>query len=167
MVAKASQGTLTREQLPAMAVLIESLARRHPEVNRDDYRHGAAARFWDILVACSGPLVHDRTRAADAMQPSDLAPTTPEAAERLRQLLQQWALPQQPLSAPLSVLYGDKDEFIDAPWTTKAVAQQCAMGGTVTSRMQPGKGHGDLDIADQIRWLADRFKEKPATSDCG
>jgi hypothetical protein len=32
--------------------------------------------------------------------------------------------------------------------------------------LQPGKGHGDVDIAGQFTWLADRFTGKPATNQC-
>ena len=166
LVTKAGAGTMNRDQRPAMAVIVESLARLHPDLNRDDYRHGAAAKYWDTLVACSGPLVHDRTHAADEVQPGDLAPATPEAADRLRQLLQHWALPQLPLSAPLSVAYGDQDEFIDVQWTTDALARQCQLGGSVHWDLQPGKGHANLAISDQVKWLADRFQGKEAVSDC-
>ena len=77
-----------------------------------------------------------------------------------------WALPQRPLSAPLSVIYGAKDTFIDAKWTTDAIARQCALGGVVQWDLQPDKGHGDVDITRQFTWLADRFAGKPAINQC-
>jgi hypothetical protein len=52
-----------------------------------------------------------------------------------------WALPQRPLSAPLSVIYGAKDTFNDDQWTTEAIARQ-------------------------FTWLADRFAGKPAIAQC-
>lgn len=166
IVDKAAAGTLTYYQGPALQSLIETLARLHPDLNRDDYRRGAAAEYWDVLSSCSGAKSLDRKEAAEALEPGDFAPKTPEAADRLRALLQKWAVPQQPLSAPLSVAYGGKDEYIDAQWTTDAIAKQCALGGIVVSDLQPNKGHGDVDIRSQFLWLADRFAGKPVKSEC-
>lgn len=166
MVSKAQAGTLTIDQLAAFQAIIESLARLHNDLNRDDFRHGAADKYWDVLSACSGPKVSDRTAAIQAMQPTDLAPATPAAAEQLRKLIEAWSLPQQRLSAPLSVAYGGQDTYIDAQWTTDAIARACALGGTLQWQLQPDKGHGDVDIASQFTWIADRFAGKPVTNDC-
>jgi pimeloyl-ACP methyl ester carboxylesterase len=166
IVDKAQQGTLTSDQGPVMQLLVESLARLHQDLNRDDFRRGAALKYWDVLSACSGAAVHDRTAAANALGPDDFKPRSPEAAEQLRQLLQKWALPQQPLSAPLSVVYGTKDTLVDPQWTTDAIARACALGGTVVWDLQPDKGHGDVDFSAQVTWLADRFTGKPVASEC-
>jgi alpha-beta hydrolase superfamily lysophospholipase len=166
MVDKAQAGTLTSDQGPAVQLIIESLARLHPDINRDDYRHGAAARYWDVLSACSGPLVHDRDAAAKALNPHDFTPTTPSAADRLRHYLQQWALPQQQLSVPLSVWYGGADTYIDADWTAAAIQRACALGGTVVWKFEKDKSHGEANYADLLRWIADRFAGKPVTNEC-
>ena len=150
MVDKAQADTLTYDQEPAFQAIVESLARLHTDLDRDDFRRGAAAKYWDVLSACSGPMVNDRTAAINALQPGDLAPATPAAAEQLRGLIKAWALPQQRLSAPLSVAYGGKDTYIDAQWTTDAIARACALGGTVEWQLQPDKGHGDVDITSQL-----------------
>jgi len=166
LVDKAAAGTLTVDQGPAYLLIVESLARLHPELNRDDYRRGAAATYWDTLIACSGPRVTDRDAAIKQLTAEDLKPASPEAADKLRTLLRQWALPQQPLTAPLSVVYGDKDTFIDYQWTTDAIAKACAMGGVVDWTVQPGKGHGDLDFTEQFVWVADRFSGTTPVNDC-
>ncbi|MDR3663375.1 MAG: lipase family protein, partial [Mycobacterium sp.] len=93
IVDKATAGTMTKDQEAAFQAIIESLARLHPDLNRDDYRRGAAAKYWKVLSACSGPDVAYRAAAIDAMQPTDLAPADPAAAARLRRYLQAWALP--------------------------------------------------------------------------
>src|SRR5262249_17510470 len=85
IVDKVKEGTLTEDQQPAFQGVIESLARVYPDINRDDYRRGPAAQYWDVLSACSGPMVHDRGNAAKLLGPRDLAPSNPEAANRLRQ----------------------------------------------------------------------------------
>jgi hypothetical protein len=166
LVDNALAGTLTDKQGPALQWIIESLARLHPDLNRDDYRHGAAAEHWDALTACSGPAMHDRRAAMAELGPGDLAPSTPQAADRLRELLRQWALPQRPLSAPLSVVYGGEDAYINPQWTTDAIARACALGGTVVWDLQPEKGHGDVDMTPQLPWLEDRFANKPVTNEC-
>ena len=98
-VDKAQAGTLTSDQKAVLQLFVESLARRYPDVNRDDYRRGDAARDWNTLSVCTGPLVAGRTAAIDAIGPLDLAPSTPGGRPALRQKFQQWALPQLPLTA--------------------------------------------------------------------
>lgn len=166
LVDKAVGGSLTTDQGPAYILIVESLARLHPELDRDDYRSGAAARYWDTLIACSGPLVTDRDAAIAELRPEDTVPADAAAADRLRALLRGWSLPQQPLSAPLSVVYGDLDTFIDYQWTADAILRACALGGVVDWTVAEGKGHGDVDLAAQLEWVADRFAGNPPTNDC-
>ncbi len=166
LVDKAVAGTMTTDQSLAFQGIVESLARLHPEVIRDDYRQGAAVTYWDVLSACSGPKTASRAAAAGAVRSRDLAPANPEAADRIRGFLRGWALPQQPLTAPLSVTYSGRDEFIDAQWTTDAIARACAFGGNVEWELQPDKGHGDVDVTSRFGWIADRFAGKPATNQC-
>lgn len=166
LVDKAQEGTLTEDQRLVYIAIVESLARLHSDLNRDDYRRGAAAKYWDVLTACSGPMVADRDAAADEMTSADLLPASPAAADELRALLAEWALPHQRLSAPLSVVYAGQDEFIDEAWTTEAIAQACAMGGNVSWRLEPTKGHGGVDISDHLGWISDRFDGKPVRNGC-
>jgi hypothetical protein len=166
LVDKAQAGTLTKDQGRIMQSILESLSRLHPDLNRDDFRQGAAARYWDVLTACSGPEVHLRTDAVNALAPTDFSPRTPAVADRLRQLLAQWALPQRPLSAPLFVDYGGNDTYIDPGWTTAAIARACALGGTIRWKEEPGKGHGDVDLSEGVGWMDDRFSGVPITNQC-
>ena len=157
LVDKAAAGTLTTDQEAALAAIIESLARLHPDLDRDDYRRGAAARKWDTVVACSGALMEGRNQAINAIEPRDIAAGTPEAADRLRRYLAQWALPQQRLSAPLLVWYGGTDTFIDSPWTAGAIKRASALGGQVVVQFEEDKGHGDANYFDQLQWLTEQF----------
>ncbi len=166
LVDLAVQQKLTREQMPTLAVIVESLARLHPDINRDDYRRGIAAEKWDVLVACSGDKVHERESVINRLQPEDIAPNSPEAADRLRGYLKAWALPQRRLSAPMSVVYGGKDEYIAPAWTEDAMRRACDLGGVVTADFQADKGHGDLDFASQVDWLGERFAGAPVTDGC-
>ena len=166
IVDKAQAHTLTDDQLPAFLAIVESLARLHPDLDRDDFRRGPAAEYWDVMLSCAGNEAHDRVTALKLVTAQDIEPDTPAAADRLRQLLAHWAVPQRRLSAPLSVVYGGEDTYIDAQWTTDAIARACALGGTVDWDLQPHSGHGDVDITHQFQWVADRFAGKPATNDC-
>lgn len=166
LVDKAVAGTMSKDQSLAFEAVVESLARLHPDVVRDDYRRGAAVTYWDVLSACSGPKAASRATAAEAVGSRDFTPATPAAADRLRSFLRAWALPQQRLTAPLSVTYAGRDEFIDAQWTTDAIARACALGGNVEWELQPDKGHGNVDLASRFDWIADRFAGKPAANQC-
>jgi hypothetical protein len=166
LVDRAQAGELTTDQGPMLQLILASLGRLHPDFNLDDYRHGAAASSWDVLSACSGPEVHHRSAAANMLGAQDFSPSTPAAADRLRKLLADWALPQRRLSAPLYVAYGAKDTFIDPQWTTDAIQRACALGGTVDWHEDPDSGHSDVDWADAVAWMNDRFQGKRVTNGC-
>jgi pimeloyl-ACP methyl ester carboxylesterase len=163
---KVQAGTLTSDQRLAFTLIVESLARRFPDVNRDDYRRGAVAQSWDVLTACAGPLVEQRPAASARLAPTDISPATPAAAARLREPLTRWALPQEPLTAPMYVVYGSRDTLIDAQWTTDAIARACALGGTVEWDQQGGRGHGDIDFGEALTWIVERFAGGPVVNEC-
>ena len=77
IVDEAVANTMTADQALAFQSIVESLARMHPDVSRDDYRRGAAAKYWDLLSACSGPKVSDRAAAAASVRPGDFTPASP------------------------------------------------------------------------------------------
>lgn len=166
LVDKAVAGTLTTDQGPVLQGILFSLARLHPDLNLDDYRHGAATKYWDVLSSCAGPDVHERGVAINELGPNDFTPSTPQAADRLRDLLSRWALPQRKLSAPMYVAFGAKDTYIDPEWTIAAIKRACALGGSITWTEDPKAGHGDVDWGGGLAWLADRFQGKPVVNDC-
>lgn len=166
IVKKAQDGTLTSEQRGVIQAMIESLARLHPDLNRDDFRTAGAKHYWNVLTDCSPANAYARSQAVGGVGPRDFAPKTPAAADRLRELLTNWALPQKPLSEPLYVYYGGKDPFIDAAWTTAAIQRACALGGSITIQYDPDGGHNPSDALDAIQWMTDRFEGKPAKNDC-
>ena len=166
IVGKAQAATLTSDQRPIFQIIVESLARLHPDVNRDDYRRGEAAKYWDVLTACSGPKVHERTLVTRELDPRELVPINAEAADRLRGYLRAWALPQRKLSAPLVIAYGGADTYVDSEWVDGAIARACRMGDNLTITFEPDKGHGDVDTDALSKWMADRFAGKPVTNEC-
>jgi pimeloyl-ACP methyl ester carboxylesterase len=166
LVDKAQEGTLTTEQGAVTQAIIESLARLHPDLDRDLYRHGTAKEYWNAMSACSDDTAFQRGQALKRLGRKDFAPDTADAAIRLRDLLQRWAIPQQALSAPLYVWYGGQDPFIDAAWTEAGIQKACELGGTVTIDFDPSGGHNPATGAAVLAWLADRFAGKPAPNDC-
>ena len=166
LVDRAQSGTLTQAQAQPYGWLLTTLNRLHPEFNLDDYRHGVLAQYWDALSGCAAPPEDVVTAVEEGMQPNDLAPVDDAAADRLRGLLARWALPQRPLDAPLLVVYGSDDPYIDAAWTDQAISRACALNGTVSWRREQGKGHDDLVLDDQLQWLTDRVVGKPLANQC-
>jgi hypothetical protein len=166
IVDKAERGTLTTDQIAALQTIVSSMGRVFPGFTVDDFRRGSAVADWDLLSSCDIALLPARGTAVAQLQTSDLAPATPQAADQLRWLLQRWALPQRQLSAPLSVVYGTADTYIDAQWTTDAINRACALGDSMNIRLQPDKGHADLDWIGQLYWLHDRFQGMPVTNNC-
>ncbi|MGZ8176312.1 lipase family protein [Williamsia sp. SKLECPSW1] len=166
LVDKSLAGTLTSDQMPSLQLFIEAAARSHPDIVRDDYRSARGARLWATLSSCQGAAAAQRGAVIAELRPGDIMPRSPEAATRLRDLLQSYALPQRRASAPMLVLFGDADTFIDPAWTRAAVRRACALGDTIESSEQPGRGHGDVDISAALPWLRDRFAGAPAPDNC-
>ncbi|WP_246240411.1 lipase family protein [Mycolicibacterium madagascariense] len=166
LVDEAAAGTLTKDQALALQWALVSLSRLHPELDLDDLRRGSAAKDWDALSGCAGADVLARESAAAELGAFDLAPATPAAADELRGLLRRWALPQRPLSAPMSVIYGSDDPLITPASITAALQRACAMGDVIAWREEPGRGHVDLGVGDQFDWLMQRFANQPAVDDC-
>ncbi|SNT01138.1 lipase family protein [Rhodococcoides kyotonense] len=166
LVDKAEQGTLTADQAPLLQWVLESLSRRLPGLDLDLYRSGNAAENWDVLSGCTPDVASAHSDAADRIGATDFAPRTPEAATRLRRLLEQMAVPQQGASAPMLVVYGDADTYIDAEWTDAALDKACGLGDVIAIDRQPGKGHGDVDGDAVNRWIGERFAGEPAVDDC-
>jgi pimeloyl-ACP methyl ester carboxylesterase len=166
LVDKAQEGTLTAEQGAVTQAIIESLARLHPDLDRDDYRHGTAKEYWDVMSDCSDDTAYRRGEAIKRLGPHDFTPDSAEATIHLRDLLQKWAIPQKPLSAPLYVWYGGQDPFIDAAWTKAGIQRACDLGGSVTIDFDPNGGHNPPTGDKVLAWIADRMAGKPAVNDC-
>ncbi|SIR69170.1 lipase family protein [Williamsia sterculiae] len=166
LVRKAQDGQLTDDQKPVLQWVVESLARSNPTINRADFRSGSAIAHWDVLSQCNGPQLDARTKAAAELGPHDIAPTSDKAARQLTDALQAYALPQRRPSAPMLVIYGGRDTYIDPVWTQRAVARACSEGAVIDSEMQPDKGHANVNADRAFGWLADRFADRPAPDRC-
>lgn len=160
----AAAGALTKEQQGSLQWMEESLARRNPDMNRDDYRRGGLAQHWDALSACAEASV--REQAVAWISAPDFVPASPAATARLRELIQQMALPKAALTAPLLVLYGGQDKFNEPAWTAASIRDQCVLGGSVTVDLQPTAGHGTVNTGGILPYLTDRLAGSPVRDDC-
>lgn len=164
--AMASAGTMNKDQQAAFIGILIGLERTRKDFNIDDYRRGLAKEEWDVLSACYGPEAEKRATVIYALPPGDLMPATPEAQQRLFDLLKGMALPQQPAAAPMLVIYAGLDTFIPPETTQAAIARACEMGDTVQVVFQPDKGHGDVDGSVYLEWLGERLSGLPAPNSC-
>lgn len=164
--ALASAGALNKDQLAAYIGILLGLERTRDGFNIDDYRRGLAKEKWDVLSACYGPKGEERTKVLHELPAEDLMPATPEAEQRLFELLKQMSLPQQRAAAPMFIVYSGQDTFIPPQATAAAIARACAMGDTVMTIFQPDKGHGDVDGTAYLEWLGGRLAGLPAPSSC-
>lgn len=166
LVDKAIAGTLTDDQGPLLQWVLESLARRDPALNLDDYRSGEAAQDWAALTGCTPDKAGAREDAVNRLGDKDFAPKSDAAADAHRRALAAMAVPQGPASAPMLVAYGDADTYIDAAWTDAALARACGYGDVITIDRQAGRGHGDVNGDAVNQWIGDRFAGVPAQNDC-
>jgi dienelactone hydrolase len=162
----AASGTLTNDQKGPYQALLASLKNEYPEFNLDDYRRGIVEQNWDSLLRCDDAHADARTKLIDQIAADDLRPSSRAATDSLHGYLQKMSLPQRATSAPMLVIFGDHDQFIPVDATNRALADACSMGDVIDIRMEPGKGHGDLDFGVALPWLADRFKDVPVTNSC-
>lgn len=162
----AATGQLTKEQMPALAVILETLSKEHPGFNLDDYRRGLVKDKWDVLMACQGPRATERSKVTSEIVADDLRPSTPQAVDTLRGHLQKMSLPQRPAVAPMMVLYGGSDSLVLPAWTDQALAAACGMGDVIDIRLQPEKGHSGIDVSAAFGWVNARFRGEPAPNSC-
>jgi Secretory lipase len=152
---------LNRDQLLMLQQILASLKAEYNEFDLDAYRRGVAKDGWNILTACWGDAVQQRSRVIDQIGPDDLRPDGPEATDALRAYLQKTSLPQAPAAAPMVVSPDDDDTgLIPRAQTDAAVARACVMGDVIDF------GAPQIDDASVIGWLADRFAGNPAHNDC-
>jgi alpha-beta hydrolase superfamily lysophospholipase len=143
------------------------LEKTRPGFPIDDYRRGLAKEKWDVLSACSGAKVEERAKVLAEMSPGDLIPASPEAQQRLYYVLKSMALPLQRAAAPMLVVYGGKDTYIESEWTKNAIERACELGDQIYAVFEPDKGHSDVDAGDlPEQWLGERLAGHPAPSTC-
>lgn len=148
---------MSRDQAGAYVAVVDTVSRTHPDVVVDDYRRGAAKSQWGLLTSCDSASSGARTTALDHLDPADLAPANAAAAQRLRAVLQQMALPVTRAAAPMRVYYAGADTFIDPQWTAAAITRACGLGSRIETTFSPRAGHSGVNDYDATEWMAQRL----------
>jgi alpha-beta hydrolase superfamily lysophospholipase len=159
-------GTLTAEQASALQWVLVALKNEHPDLDLDDYRRGIVAEKWDVLSACLGPLVAQRSDVTASVTPDDLRPSSVDAANRLRDYLVKMSLPKTRTAAPMLVLFGELDKVVAPQWTGDAVRRGCDMGDVIEAYVVPGHGHDDIDGRSAMGWINQRFAGDEPKNSC-
>jgi pimeloyl-ACP methyl ester carboxylesterase len=162
----AAAGALTPEQSSALQWFLVALKAEHPDVDLDEYRRGIVAEKWDVLSACVGPLVAQRTEITNQVTPDDLRPSSEQATNRLRDYLAQMSLPKTAAAAPMLILFGELDKVVSPQWTVDAVRRACEMGSLIEAYVAPGRGHDDIDGAAALGWVNQRFAGDEPRNTC-
>jgi hypothetical protein len=166
MAAAAAAQTMSTDQMAMYIGILRGLERTHPDFKIDDYRHGVTKDKWDVVTACNGHNIAERVTLLHNLNPADLVPATPEAQQRLFELLTAMALPQQRASAPMLIVYAGRDEYVSPESTRSAIERACALGDQIQVDFEPDKTHGDVDFRNYVQWLGERFAGRPALSNC-
>jgi len=164
----AAAGTLTPQQSVSLVRFLAALKNAYgDDINLDDYRRGVAEQNWDLLQSCQAQTAAQRTEVAQRIAPEDLRPATPAAANALRMYLKKTNLPQGPTIAPMRVLYGGTNALTSAEWTTRALRRACQMGDVISIDLQADTDRAQLDPAQTLSWIDDRFNSVAPPNDCG
>lgn len=164
---KAARRTLTQEQMYVYFLTVMGFrATTHPDLDLARYLHGSMLDRRDLLLVCSGPLLPEAGEVLKNVNPDDLVPVDDQAMREMTQWLADIAVPQQPMAAPMLVIYGSEDPLVDQKWIESAINRACEMGDTVDWISRPGGGYGDIDAAETFSWLRARFDNQKPVNKC-
>jgi hypothetical protein len=166
LVQRAETSTLTNDQMFLYPHVIEGLASVDKTIDPKDYLHGVLSDEKSTLLACRPPASQGKEALAGRFTGSDAKPSSQAVADRLRERLTSYALPQQPTKIPLVAIYGGSDQTVPPEWTEVAMGRACARGDTILRVRMEGQGH-KLDPGALLgQWIADRFAGVPAVGNC-
>lgn len=159
----AFQRKLSRDQLGVMPLVIVGLQRAGFLPAGPSFLRGDAAKYQTEILGCQA----DSAIARSKIRAEDVSPENEAAADELRRALQMIALPQRPLSAPLLVINGKRDELIAPSWVSYAIKESCAVGGKIQHVEYPDAGHLIvLNDDTALKWLKKRINGDAPESNC-
>lgn len=162
---RAFSGALTGWQSALMPLVVDGLARYDRTIVVSHYLRGETAKELNTITGCGPEALHTRARLAKS---DDVKPTTVADATALRDALRRIALPQGPLTVPMLVMNGSKDESIMPSWVSGAVERACNLGGRVQHMEIQGVGQSNLGHdAVTLHWISERFAGLPVPQGCG
>lgn len=163
LVDEAAQGTLSDPlDVRTYIYTLQSLSNMDPGFDLDLYRSGVARDQWDLLSDCA-PLDPDEAkRLLDNLNPNDLKPRDPAAADDLRQRLSAAGIPARypiPGSAPVLVTYGTLDSMSPPAGIKRAIDAACAKGEQIEVLTREGgtQASDDQVVESALGWLYARF----------
>lgn len=166
----AENGALASVQYRLQMLVVASLA-LSPVYKLDfsEYFSDAARDNYGYLTQCAAVVDPAQIIAAAAgMQPDDLKPKTPAAAEELRRDLQGLTLPGPlRLSAPMLVVYATLDPIVLPGWIAQAVETACDRGDPIEIRkIGDISALSEVVLYDSVAWVQGRFGGQRATNIC-
>jgi pimeloyl-ACP methyl ester carboxylesterase len=162
----AARRGLSDEQRYLFPYLVIGLSEVDPDIDPNEYLHGALAHDIGALVTCNAGGDEYRAAVATQVKNTDTTPSSVTATNLLQSRLASYALPQRPTGVPIVVYYGGEDETIRPEWTEAALDQACALGDTIERVRFADKGHS-FNPEDQLYdWITDRFAGQRPIDDC-
>ncbi|MDV8068630.1 lipase family protein [Rhodococcus sp. IEGM 1366] len=159
---------LSLPQQLLLPYVLEGLSLSHPDLERDDYVHGAFAENYELLSSCLTARAPEKLSLVGKVTPADTRPATDADADRIHGWLSDIALPRGQASGPMYVVVGANDNLILPEWTEAAVARACSDGDVIEFVSRPGEGHADgRAVPGAVQWIQDRFSGVPAPTTCG
>ena len=163
MAELAYRNQLSAEQQAAFPLVIVGLERAGLLATSTPYLRGAAKPTEPDILGCGAVA----TRKRSSLRSEDVGPDSDAAAEDLQRALREIALPQQPLSAPMAVINGSRDEIVLPAWVEFAVESSCRLGGDIQHvELSEADHSGGFPYGDIEQWLTDRFANRPTASTC-
>ncbi|QWF77703.1 lipase family protein [Amycolatopsis sp. CA-230715] len=150
-----------------LAYVASSIALQYPGFRPADMLTEAGMRDYDRYLH-DGCWSYGRAIGGDGTPRRLLRPGWPERAA-VKEFLARNRYTSEPLAGPLFVAAGTADEDVAAPTVEAVAAEQCGRHTPVSYHRYPGDHSGIVSesMADQARWVHDRFAGAPAPSTCG
>jgi hypothetical protein len=166
----AEDGTLASAQYRLQMLAVASLALSPTyKIDPNDYFSDAAKNSYGYLTQCAAVVDPAQSAAAAAgLQPGDLKPKTPAAAEHLRRDLQELALPgPSKLSTPMLVIYATLDPVVLPGWIEQAVKTACGQGDPIeVMKIRDLSALTEIQLYDSVAWIQGRIGGQRATNVC-
>ncbi|ALG85846.1 alpha/beta hydrolase family protein [Gordonia phthalatica] len=158
---RAAAGTLMRDETLLYYFTVAQLKRTvRPTIDLGDYFRGALISREDLARKCTGPRSAEAARLLQGVGPGEVVKPTPENAARMSEALAALR-PESKLTAPMYVLYGGQDHYVDPASVARALDRACGAGSVIEWYLLPLGGHENLGgsaSTNAIDWVRSRFE---------
>ncbi len=165
---KAQKGSIAGNSLTAMALL--SWARTYNIPLDSVLEDGAEASFEKVAGSCIQSLSQmlNLLQLAKPLKKAFLK-VDPTTVPAWRALMEKNSPGQAPQPAPVFIAQGTADKNVNADITVRYAKMLCAAGTPVDLKMMNNVSHSfaaEKSAFQAVDWITDRFKGRPAPSDC-